>query len=122
MLEKENGECFHLTAFRHEDVRYWFGGSKKVHIVVRVGRELEDLELYQGLRFSFARNMFESLTHCVRWHARGRLWTFLEQRGLTAIAERCSPKFQHMVKYDGETMRWFALNRPHAALSPSADR
>lgn len=116
MLEKENGECFHLAAFRHEGVRYWFGGSKKVHIVARFDNVVEDLELYQGLRYSFARNMFESFMSCVDAPTRSSLWCFLEDWKLTAIAERCSPQFQHMVKYDQECMRWFALNRPHDPL------
>jgi hypothetical protein len=116
MLEKENGECFHLAAFRHEGIRYWFGGSKKVHIVVRFDNVVEDLELYQGLRYSFARNMFESFMSCVDLSSRSGLWHFLADRKLTAIAERCSPQFQHMVKYDQECMRWFALNFPHDPL------
>lgn len=57
VTEKANGEAGHITFIEVDGVVLLVGGSKNVHMCVRLTNVLEDLEYYKGGRYSYAKDI-----------------------------------------------------------------
>lgn len=111
MKMKENGECFHLSAFVSNDVRYWVMGSKNVHMVIRYTNFLEDLKVYTGDRYSYAREMALSFSNLnLKQGQQENLFLNLERSKNTFCAESISLCHQHLVKYTENGLRFFSAS------------
>lgn len=101
--EKENGECFHITAVVIDDIIFWIGGSKNVHICITDYNQ--DIKNYTKDRFTFSnkfmkmflKDNLEKFAH------------FLFNNSFTACAEICSLDNQHLVDYQSDCIKFFAL-------------
>lgn len=116
MLEKSNGEAMHLAAFTYNNQDYLFGGSKLVHIVIRVGFEEEDFMRYPAERCKFAIKMLRSflaLPHIIK----EKTIDYLIDSGETFVGEHIDLANQHMVLYDENTIQWFAINKERDMLT-----
>jgi energy-coupling factor transporter ATP-binding protein EcfA2 len=112
---KENGEYMPIAAFSADGQGFWIIGSKNVRIVVRLGHELQDLELYLAEkdsimpfdRFQFACDMashlFKSITDLKP------LFSYLDSTGYTLNCESCRLTSQHLKSYDKDTIYGFSL-------------
>lgn len=85
-MKKENGECFHLSAFSLEDgAPYLVFGSKNVHLMVRTAYEIEDMSGYIGGRYMYAKRVATQLltTVAMEW-----VTDYLVQNRCTFVAMR----------------------------------
>lgn len=115
--EKEDGECFHVTAcvLPNDDV-LWIGGSKQVHGVVRAGHVEDDIvsweraaPRYQGMFGEFMRRFFDL------GYATPRLARWLYDNAYTLCGEHCSVDREHLVKYDTSDIRFYAVTVDEAS-------
>jgi adenylate kinase family enzyme len=112
---KENGECAHWSAFKHNEIIYEVYGSKNVHIVIRFGKFSEDIELYKDERYMFATKMAKEIN---RLYGKKSIEYFLDT-GYTFCAEACFPDSQHIVNYGNVEILFFAVTGKRDNLADS---
>lgn len=137
LVRKENGSCFHLSAFLHDEEYFWHIGSKNSHFIARDDHFLEDLDniSYAGSKFEFAK----CLARC--FHARvlvgsedsglrSRLLTwFCHNPHLSFVGEACLAADPHLVQYTDsgaspeDKIFFFAVSEysPAGTESPTPD-
>ena len=101
---KANGECCHITFFRHEDKWWIFGGSKRVHVCLPLDG---DRVLPNDPRTTYAREMIDFFLK--KWTPSEDLMTECFSRGLTLVGEFISMDHPHIVKYDKPSLLFFAV-------------
>ncbi|CUG78960.1 Hypothetical protein, putative [Bodo saltans] len=119
-IDKENGECAHVTAFVYNGVRFWALGSKQTHMVVRDANLDEDLR-----NVEFTNQRYKAAFKIATLFG-GKMWrqdefTFtsttihvfdaIVANKWTANGEAIFSDSQHIVDYNGvNDLRWFALS------------
>lgn len=111
-LEKENGECFHITAFEYNSGIYWVGGSKNVHGIVRDCAFLEDLENpeYNKPRYTFFKKMMS------KFNIHRNIIVYVVNHKVTLIAESIDLSNQHLVQYGCDELRFVAIRKNTKSL------
>lgn len=117
LVDKENGECAHISAFIADGVRYWVAGSKHVHIAWRIGHYDTDIAAYTAQRYTYAlkvaavwNRMLASGTVDADW-----FFTMLDGMRATACAEAILADSEHIVEYaagEKDTLKFYALAEP----------
>lgn len=105
---KENGECAHWGAFKLNDVVYEVIGSKNVHLIARHDNFENDVELYNDNRYTFARKM-ALLINKQNKEKIDEILKYLIESKNTLCGEGCFLDSQHFVKYERDTMFFFAV-------------
>lgn len=105
---KENGECGHYSGFTHNNIKYNVFGSKNVHFVARLDNMKEDLALYLEPRYMFASKIADL---CQTKYAKSlpKMQEYCSKTGFTFDFEACFGDSQHLVKYDSDTLFFFAI-------------
>lgn len=113
-LTKENGEACHVSAFSYEGELFVAVGSKNVHGLVRWDHFMEDLENYSDVRYGYFKEMATTLYGVLTSSNVDSLGflNYLVENGCTAVAESCNLQHQHLVKYEENSLRFFALSSP----------
>ena len=102
---KENGECFHLSAFVLDNEQYIICGSKNVHGILRAKNLQDDKLLYGEQRYNFMRMMLDQLD----LKNLQSVIDYLISSKTTFVAESCSTDSQHIVKYANSGLIFFAI-------------
>ena len=106
---KENGECGHFTAFTDDNIKYLVFGSKNVHFVIRMDYIDEDLKLYETEpRYMFAHKIAKLAT-TKYLQSLIQAQDYCSQTKFTMDFEACFGDSQHLVKYDSDTLYFFAI-------------
>ena len=99
VTEKANGESCHIAFIVIDGQLYITGGSKNVHLIVRVGHP-EDLEMYTNIRFSYAVQMMRAFMEKFASLDEQKQTALVENMihdKLTAIFEYEDPEHMHIV-------------------------
>jgi hypothetical protein len=118
LVDKENGECAHISAFAHDSVKYWVAGSKHVHIVWRDGHYDTDIAMYEAQRYTYARKVAALWANMLNRDGVDGAWffTLLDGMRATACAEAILSDSEHIVKYeDKDTLKFYALAEPRSS-------
>jgi hypothetical protein len=115
-IEKENGECAHVSSFIYKNTKFWIIGSKHVNVVFRDGFYDQDIIQYQKIqRYKFAlkiASLFVQTLGQISSENKGKFFDYLSKNGLTANGEAIFADSQHIVDYGGiNQIRWFALSK-----------
>ena len=127
-MEKENGDAFHVTAFRVKNSQneqesdnkgevFWVSGSKNVHLIVRDSHIQEDLgnAVYQTERFQYAK-LFSEVFFDGFKENRSKIYDFLITNKVTLVGEAILPEKAHLVDYgDERSVRFFAITKPQSS-------
>jgi hypothetical protein len=122
-IDKENGECAHISAFQHAGDQWWVAGSKHVHLAWRSGHYAEDIAAYVADRYKYALRIaavWESMLASGKYDA-AWFFTLIDGLGATACAEAILAESEHIVRYDDgekDTLKFFAIAEPRGS-SPS---
>jgi tRNA splicing ligase len=111
VMEKANGECFHMSVFMYNEVKYRVFGSKNVHFILRLDWEDEDLKLYTDVRYQFAvkqTKLFLKLQINSDMKI-NRLLNYMGRQGITLVGETVFLDGQHIVRYDKYSIKFFAF-------------
>ncbi|EPY28606.1 hypothetical protein STCU_04974 [Strigomonas culicis] len=141
-LDKENGECGHIAAFESptspsthsSPQKFWFIGSKNVHIVFSFAMPESEFDLYNGSRYQYAKKIARLFRSTLLYPppAAGpraaeraerdrtppipqtvhRFFRHICEERYTACCETIFADSQHLVHYQQRNeMRFFALTR-----------
>lgn len=119
---KENGECFHLSAFIFDGIPYIVLGSKNSHLVIRYDHFDEDIIMYSQQRYNYATKM----AHLIRDYISYSVLEYLTTSHYTFCGEACFIDSQHIVEYTFNQILFFAVtyqrtdvNSPYVVISPN---
>jgi hypothetical protein len=114
--EKENGCCFHLSAFIHAGEFYWVIGSKNVHMIFSTR---DQVSAYTEVRYGVASVLAYQWLDMVDKMAPAQvddIKSWILTNSLTLVGESIRKSDQHIVAYDetvGDTIRFFnAISSP----------
>lgn len=109
---KENGQCGHISAFIHNNIKYLVVGSKNVHIIVRCNFIQDDIEIYKNeVRYTVAINIINLLISKYS-NSIDRLVNFVIEHSVTFCCEAIFKHDQHIVDYDEEEyLKFFAITK-----------
>jgi hypothetical protein len=116
-IDKENGECAHISAFQYGAHRWWVAGSKHVHLAWRAGHYAEDIAAYTADRYKYAKRVaaiWESMLTSGKYDA-DWFFTILDGVSSTACAEAILAESEHIVRYEADekdTLRFYAIAEP----------
>lgn len=116
-IDKENGECAHISAFQYGSHRWWVAGSKHVHLAWRAGHYAEDIAAYTADRYKYAKRIaaiWESMLTSGKYDA-DWFFTMLDGVSSTACAEAILAESEHIVRYEADekdTLRFYAIAEP----------
>lgn len=116
-IDKENGECAHVSAFEYHSQKFWVVGSKHVHMVLRDVEFEADLktDVYENQRYRVATVIAALFLRTLRGlepRQKELLFEKLASNKWTANAEAILATSQHIVDYNGVSeLRWFAISR-----------
>ncbi len=118
-IDKENGECAHVTAFEYAGTKFWVVGSKHVNVVFRDEFAKEDLKKFEEFqRHRVALKIAKLFLVTLEKMTSEQKKTFFdglvfnEFNNRTANAEAIFADSQHIVDYNGSNeLRWFALSK-----------
>jgi len=110
---KENGECYHFSAFFYNEQLYYLLGSKNVHIIIDpngdVSAQLDCINEEQQKRASFATKMAEYFIN--QYAEKSEMMKFIADNGLCFIGESIDPENEHIVAYTERTIKFFAITK-----------
>jgi hypothetical protein len=121
LVDKENGECAHISAFLFGGVRYWVAGSKHVHIAWRVGYYDTDIVAYVAQRYTYALKVAAVWNRMTTTDGVDADWFFTMLDGMhaTACAEAILSDSEHIVAYsesEKDTLKFYALAEPRDSV------
>lgn len=110
---KENGECYHFSAFIYNSELYSVIGSKNVHIIIKmqddIHQQLQAISETQTKRVSFAVDManffFSNFSENLE------LFNFVAQNKLCFVGESINPQNEHIVAYTERNIKFFAITQ-----------
>jgi len=105
---KENGECGHVYAFSHDDIKYIVFGSKNVHMVLRASNIEDDLSLYMEERYKYA-NKIAKLFLDKHNSSLERVIDFCIEHNVTLTCEAIFLDSQHLVVYQEDSLKFFGI-------------
>jgi hypothetical protein len=132
---KENGECAHVSFFRHNNITYMISGSKNVHMIVRVNKQNNNAYRITGLKtdmivhvdetayadlklpiYKEERYMFAvKITSLILNKYTEQLYNAIDyvlESNITFCAESCFLDSQHLVEYKTDSLFFFAVTTP----------
>ena len=108
-VEKENGQCGHVSAFYYGGCNYLVFGSKMVHLIARTTHLQEDIASYTEKRYTVAVNIANKFVEQYS-HTIANVTTFCISHGVTLVCEAIFKHDQHIVDYHGtESLKFFAI-------------
>lgn len=107
---KANGECCHITFFKHNDEWFIFGGSKNVHVVAPVNK---DNTLYPKRNDKSTSYAYEMVEHFLTQTIDEELMQLCVDNQYTLVGEYISLVHPHIVKYNEEHISFFAITSPN---------
>lgn len=132
-MDKENGECVHVSAFEFDGVKFWALGSKQTHMVLRDANLAHDLKSpeFVNERYRAARKIASLFVETMLRQSPDNRRQFLDALATnqwTANGESIFADSQHIVDYNGiNEFRWFAISFDQAStvglcLSPDESK
>jgi tRNA splicing ligase len=116
---KENGECFHLSAFMYKDKLYLIVGSKLVHILIdysdssaiALTNQLDRIAADQPQRTSYAVKMTKCLLEKILPQAAPQFVVWLTLGKFTLVGEYLNPAHEHVIQQPEETIKFYAITQ-----------
>jgi hypothetical protein len=116
---KENGECFHLSAFMYKQKLYVLLGSKLVHIILdytcfsqaNIETQLEAISQQQPQRTSYAVKMARCLFAKILPNIEPHFIVWLSLGKFTLVGEYINPEHEHVIAQSEETIRFYAITQ-----------
>jgi hypothetical protein len=118
--EKQNGECFHITFFKHLGKSYALLGSKQVHFPIccdeDIFEQITKIEQEQGERVSYGIKMARCFFS--KYFTKSeQLINFCTDNGVTLVGEYMNPSHNHIVEYHEEFIQFFNITHPQTIYS-----
>lgn len=118
-LNKANGEYFSVSSFERKNQVYFVLRSKNVSIIVRDNNFLDDLKIYNEIRYEYVLQMANTFYNKYFSLSDKQKHEIIKKCNVHTINfEWCSKKYQHLVKYDNnESIYPFALTQYTASTN-----